>query len=82
MDIYNHEQECQTIDQLDRIKANRDRIFIETLLIRERIYSSQKDISIMKPLEDYGDRLAFRNQFDKRLNISFHLCSIFIIEQT
>jgi hypothetical protein len=73
MDIYNHEQECQTIDELNRIKANRDRIFIETLLIRERIYSSQKNISIMKPLENYGDRLVDKKEFDKCLSVYFHL---------
>ncbi len=39
--VYNCEQECQTIEQLDQIKDNRDRIFIETLLIRERIALSK-----------------------------------------
>ncbi|CAF2832718.1 unnamed protein product [Rotaria sp. Silwood2] len=73
MDIYNYEQECQTIDELDRVKADRDRIFIETLLIRERIYSSRKDITVMEPLENYGDRLAYKKEFDKCLNVYFHL---------
>ncbi|CAF4886499.1 unnamed protein product [Rotaria sp. Silwood1] len=68
-DIYDYQQECQTIEELDRIKGDRNRIFIETLLIRERIYSSQKNITIMQPLNDYGDQLAYKKEFDKCLNI-------------
>ena len=76
LDIYDNQQECQTIDELDRIKANRDRIFIEILLIRERIYSSSKNTT-MKLLEVYGDRLADKKELDKCLNVyihMFHLC--------
>ncbi|UJR12609.1 hypothetical protein I4U23_016784 [Adineta vaga] len=42
MYIYNNQQECQTIDELDRIKNDRNRIFIEISLMRERIYASKK----------------------------------------
>jgi ankyrin repeat protein len=73
MDIYDYQQECQTIDELDRIKANRDRMFIETLLIRERIYSSRKNITVIKPLENYGDRLTYKKEFDKCLNLYIHM---------
>ncbi|CAF3913540.1 unnamed protein product [Rotaria sordida] len=73
MDIYNYEQECQTIDELDRIKADHDRIFIEILLIQERICSSRKDITIIKSLENYSDRLADKKEFDKCLNVYIHM---------
>ncbi|CAF2867396.1 unnamed protein product [Rotaria sp. Silwood2] len=68
-DIYDYQQECQTIEELDRIKDDRNRIFIETLLIRERIYSSEKNITVMEPLNDYGDQLAYKKEFDKCLNV-------------
>jgi hypothetical protein len=70
---YNNEQECQTIDELNSIKDDRDRIIIETLLIRERLYSSRSDITIMEPLEGYSDRLTFNEEYDKSLNVNFHI---------
>jgi hypothetical protein len=73
MDIYDYQQECQTIDELNHIKTDRDRIFIETLLIRERIYSSQKNITVMEPLIMYGDRLAYNKEFYKCLNVYIHM---------
>ncbi|CAF3909515.1 unnamed protein product [Rotaria sp. Silwood1] len=72
-DIYDYQQECQTIEELDRIKGDRNRIFIEILLIRERIYSSQKNITIMQPLNDYGDQLAYKKEFDKCLNVYIYI---------
>jgi ankyrin repeat protein len=77
MDIYDYKQECQTVDELDGIKNDPDRIFIETLLIRERIGLSRNDINILKPLHDYGDRLAHRNEFDKCINVWIHMFYIY-----
>ena len=57
---YDYQQECQTVDQLDSIKDDPHRIFIETLLIRERI---------VKPLRSYGDSLIKKEQFRKGLNV-------------
>jgi hypothetical protein len=70
---YNNEQECQTIDELNSIADDRDRILIETLLIRERLYSSRSDITIMEPLEGYSDRLTSNEEYDKSLNVNFHI---------
>jgi ankyrin repeat protein len=66
---YNYEQECQTVDELDAIKNNRDRIFLETLLIRERLSLSRNDINIIKPLHYYGDKLVEKQEFDQCLNL-------------
>ncbi|UJR12188.1 hypothetical protein I4U23_016365 [Adineta vaga] len=65
MYIYNNQQECQTIDELDRIKNDRNRIFIEISLMRERIYASKKNIKIIEFLNDYGDQLANKKEYNK-----------------
>jgi hypothetical protein len=36
-EIFNHRQECQTIDQLKELQSNSDNMHIEALLIRERL---------------------------------------------
>ena len=69
MDIYDYLQECQTVDELDCIKDDRHRSFIETLLIRERVFLSRKDMTLMEPLKSYGDMLANRKEFDKCLKV-------------
>lgn len=73
MDIYDNQQECQTMDELDRIKTDRDRIFIETLLIQERLSTSEKYKSIMASLEKYGYRLMDKKEFDKCCDLYIHM---------
>jgi ankyrin repeat protein len=73
MAAYNYEQECQTVDELNAIKDDRYRIYIETLLIRERLFLSRKDIAIMKPLHAYGDMLVDKKEFDKCLEVWIHM---------
>jgi hypothetical protein len=70
---YDNQQECQTVDELNGIKDNRHRIFLETLLIRERIALSRNDINILKPLHDYGDQLVHDEEFDKCLDLWIHM---------
>lgn len=70
---YDYQQECQTIGELDNIKNDRDRILIEALLIRERIFLLQQDIVIIKPLHAYGEMLVERNEFDKCLDVWTHM---------
>jgi hypothetical protein len=36
-EVFNHRQECQTIDQLIELRSNPDEMYIEALLIRERL---------------------------------------------
>jgi hypothetical protein len=73
MAAYNYEQECQTVDELNAIKDDRYRIYVETLLIRERLFLSRKDIAIMKPLHAYGDMLVDKKEFDKCLEVWIHM---------
>ena len=64
-----YQQECQTADELDSIKDNRERIYLETLLIRNRIALFLDDISLVKPLHYYGDVLVENEQFKTCLNL-------------
>jgi hypothetical protein len=36
-EVFNHRQECQTIDQLKELRSNQDNMYIEALLVRERL---------------------------------------------
>jgi Fem-1 family protein b len=36
-EVFNHRQECQTIDQLKELQSNSNQMYIEALLIRERL---------------------------------------------
>ena len=70
---YDYQQECQTVDELDSIRNDRDRIFVEILLILERIALSRNDITIVKPLHYCGDILVERKQFERCLNLWIHM---------
>ena len=73
MSIYDYQQECQTTDELNLIVDNRDRLFIETLLVRERLTWPPKDKTMNKILEDYSTMLASREEFSKCLDVLTHL---------
>ena len=40
-EVFHHRQECQTMDQLQAIQSNSDLMYIEALLIRERLLGPQ-----------------------------------------
>jgi Fem-1 family protein b len=40
IEIFDNRQECQTLDQLEEIRSNLDNMYIEALLIRERVLGS------------------------------------------
>ncbi|CAF3666682.1 unnamed protein product [Rotaria socialis] len=69
---YDYHQECQTVDELDAIKDDHDRMWIETALIRERILLLRHDSSFMRSLHDRGDLLVSRGEFEKCLHLSIH----------
>ncbi|CAF1165520.1 unnamed protein product [Adineta ricciae] len=71
--IYNYEQECQTIEELSKIEGNRDRIYVETLLIRERIFQSRNSIELTKCLNDYANMLNAHKELGKCIDIGIHL---------
>ena len=66
--VYDYQRECQTLDELDSIKDDRDRIYIETLLIRERIALSRPEKYIVESLQLYGDSLVEHEQYEKAFN--------------
>ena len=74
---YDYQQECQTVDELDSIKDDPHRIFIETLLIRERIALSRNDISLVRPIHSYVNALIQNRQFEKGLNLMVHMFHLY-----
>ena len=68
IDIYDYQRECQTVDELDSIKDDPDRICTETLLIRERIALSRPERCIAEPLQYHGITLVEREQYEKAFN--------------
>ncbi|CAF3846181.1 unnamed protein product [Rotaria sordida] len=73
---YNFQQECQTIEEFDKIQYDNDRLFIEALLIQERILLPKKIISLCKPLLIHGEKLIEKNDFENCLHLwehTFHL---------
>ena len=71
--VYDYQRECQTIEELDAIKNDRDRMYIETLLIRERIVLSRSEKSIVEPMQYYGESLVERGQNEKAFNWWIHI---------
>ncbi|CAF2861419.1 unnamed protein product [Rotaria sp. Silwood2] len=75
--IYDYHQECQTIEELNLIKNDSNRIWIEVLLVLERILLPRKDPKLTKALNGYSHYLLAKNEFDKCLALwihSFSLC--------
>lgn len=69
---YAFQQECQTIDELIQIEHNHDRLYLEALIIRERLLVSEKNESLFKPLLLHGDRLVERGQYELCLHLWEH----------
>ncbi|CAF3487774.1 unnamed protein product [Rotaria sp. Silwood1] len=65
-------QECQTIEEFNKIEHDNERLYIEALLIRERILVSEKDDTLFKPLLVVGDKLVERGQFERCLHLWEH----------
>ncbi|CAF1384452.1 unnamed protein product [Rotaria sordida] len=63
MIAYEYHHECQTCEELDAIKDDHDRMWIETALIRERILLPRNDNTLMRPLLDRGDILVSQGEF-------------------
>ncbi|CAF2521279.1 unnamed protein product [Rotaria sp. Silwood2] len=69
---YDNQQECQSLNELDRIQDNEDRLYVEALLIRERILLPKKSERLFQPLLKRAMVLAERTEFDRCLNLLFH----------
>ncbi|CAF0796615.1 unnamed protein product [Adineta steineri] len=73
---YNYQQECQTIEEFDQIQNDIDRLYIEALLIRERILMPKKDKRLCDPLLQRGEKLVEQSNFESCLHLwehTFHL---------
>ena len=73
---YAFHRECQTVEEFDAIQHDNDRLYIEALIIRERLLVPEKKDSLFKPLLVYGDKLVERAQYDLCLHLwehTFHL---------
>ncbi len=69
---YAFQQECQTIDDLNQIQHDHERLSLEALIIRERLLVPERNESLFKPLLLHGDRLVKRRQFDHCLHLWEH----------
>ncbi|CAF4814036.1 unnamed protein product, partial [Rotaria socialis] len=70
--IYDYHQECQTLEELESIKNDSNRIWIEVLLVLERILLPRKDPILTKALNGYSHYLLAKNDFDKCLALWIH----------
>ncbi|CAF3582869.1 unnamed protein product [Rotaria socialis] len=77
--IYDYHQECQTLEELESIKNDSNRIWIEVLLVLERILLPRKDPILTKALNGYSHYLLVQNDFDKCLALWIH--SFYISKQ-
>jgi len=74
--VYNFEKECQSIEEFDSIKDNEDRLYIEGLLIYERVLLTEKDNKLLIWLFDEATKLANKHQFNRCLDLMVHIFHI------
>ncbi|UJR38790.1 hypothetical protein I4U23_031455 [Adineta vaga] len=71
---YDFQRECQTIDELDQIQTDHDRLCIEALLICERILVVRKDMRLFHQLFERRILMLVENeQFDRSFQLALHL---------
>ncbi|CAF1227403.1 unnamed protein product [Adineta steineri] len=70
---YEFQTECQSIDEFDQIQQNNiDRLYIEALLIRERILLPKNDETLFPPLVQRGTILVEQDEFDQCYQLWLH----------
>ena len=75
---YDFQKECQTIDELDQIQHDNDRLCVEALLICERILFIRKEERLFKPLfERRVMMLVENNQFVRCFHLNLHLFHLY-----
>ena len=74
---YNYQQECQSNAELDLIQHNYDRLYIEALLIRERILLPRKNTTLFEPLFERAILLAEQAEFDRSLSLLLHTFQLY-----
>jgi ankyrin repeat protein len=71
--LYDFQQECQTIDELDHIQEDDDRLYVEALLIEERVLLAEKDEISLTWLFDRAMILVEKGAFDHCLDLVMHI---------
>jgi hypothetical protein len=69
---YGFQQECQTIEDLNKIQHDHECLYTEALIIRERLLVPEKNETLFKPLLIRGDKLVERGQFELCLHLWEH----------
>jgi ankyrin repeat protein len=69
---YNFQQECQTIEEFEKIQHDNNRLYIEALLIRERMLMPKNIPVLCEPLLIYGQKLAEQGDFESCLHLWEH----------
>jgi hypothetical protein len=72
LEIYEYQEECQTIDELEKIVDDRQRMIIELVLIQDRLQSLKRKSSRIQLLEEYSEILVAKKRFDKCLDVCHH----------
>ena len=70
LSVYDYQQECQTVDELKSIADKHDRIFVEYLLVQDRLLPLDQRQKMLEILEEYSVMLVEK----KRFNICLDLC--------
>ncbi|CAF1321665.1 unnamed protein product [Rotaria sordida] len=71
--LYDCQRECQTNDEFNQIQNNDDRLYVEALLINERILLAEKDNRALAWLFDRAMTLVEKNQFEQCLDLVLHI---------
>lgn len=69
---YSFHQECQTIEEFEKIQHDYHRLYIEALIIRERILLGKKNPTLCEPLLKYGQKLIEQNNFEECIHLWEH----------
>jgi len=69
---YDFQQECQTIEEFEKIKHDNNRLYIEVLLVRERLLIPKKIPALCDPLLVYGQKLVEQGNFEPCLHLWEH----------
>ena len=71
--VHDFQEECQSIDEFNQIQNNEDRLYIEALLIEERICLASKDEKLLTSLFDRANTSIEKGQFDRCLDLILHI---------
>jgi ankyrin repeat protein len=77
MAAYGFHCECQSIDELDQIDHDDDRLYTEALLIRERVLLPQKNKTLFTALQERIAKFVENGQFNRGLDLNLHVFHLY-----